>query len=369
MTALDQVNWKIILEELNKAKEKTGNAPANLGLDGGSDVGKAANTFCSQNLGTRPFLDISHKCANILEHKLSKNEKWNKFLTFMTDCKRRIVQTKIGFLSPPKQRTKARFLGLGRTTHWALRILNSSGMGDITADEFSKFDLYLTGVEEFKDDVQLWDEGFSILEDIQKEIKHNGLTRGTDDGLIKSTSTILEELIKLKTLGIPLKKSPVEGEGPSLDMAMCNEGSFFYNTKTQSVVDGSSEPTSTQTKETNLLSNFAQEVAAEAIAFIKSEELKLVPGESILASTDILESFFGIWKYKAPEDALCGITGIVLALPLYTKHLSEELVKAAMETIHWDDVEKWVAEHLGSSMFARRLEILDYEGQEVGINL
>lgn len=30
--------------------------------------------------------------------------------------------------------------------------------------------------------------------------------------------------------------------------------------------------------------------------------------------------------------------GIVLALPLYTKHLSEELVKSAMETVHWDAV-------------------------------
>jgi hypothetical protein len=38
------------------------------------------------------------------------------------------------------------------------------------------------------------------------------------------------------------------------------------------------------------------------------EELQLKEGETILASTDILESYFGLWKYMAPDDALCGVT-------------------------------------------------------------
>jgi len=308
MEALETVTSEVILQQLNKAKDKVGCAPAHLGSDGGSDVCKAKRLFCEINPYTRPSIDISHKCANIMKGILKNDERWNAFTTFITECKRCIVQTNIGFLSPPKQRTKARFLGLSRTTKWALKIISAEGMADLTAEEFVKCDQYLAGIYEFEEDNIKWNEAFEVLEDMQREIKRNGLTRGTSDGTVNGSSCILEKLIEDKIL----------------------------------------------------ISECARTAAAQVIDFVKIEELQLKEGETILASTDILESYFGLWKYMAPEDAMCGVTSIVLGLPVYSRRLTDNLIKAALEGVDWDEPNKWAKENLGPSMFARRLATLKF---------
>lgn len=317
MEALETVNSETILGQLNKAKVKVGSAPANLGSDGGSDVNKAKGIFCKENPSTCLFLDISHKCANIMKSLLKDDDRWKKFTTFVTESKRQIVQTNIGFISPPKQRAKARFLGLSRTTKWAFKLLNAEGMADLTVEEFVKYDQYLTDIHEFEDDIVKWDEAFEISEEIQKEVKCNGLTRGTRDGTINGTSRILRELVVNKTE----------------------------------------------------MSEFARRAATEMIDFLAKEELQLKEGETILASTDILESYFGLWKYMAPEDALCGVTNIVLGLPVYSKQLTDDLIKDALESVDWNEPNEWAKENLGPSMFARRIATLkmsEAEWTEIG---
>jgi hypothetical protein len=306
MEALETVNAETILEQLNKAKNKVGSAPAHLLSDGGSDVNKAKRNFCKENPCTKPSLDISHKCANIMKGRLKNNQRWKTFTTFATDSKRQIVQTNIGFISPPKQRTKARFLGLSRTTKWAFKLLYAEGMADFTVDEFVKYDQYLAGIHEFEEDIVEWNEAFEILEEIQKEVKCYGLTRGTKNGAIKGTSSILREVVVNKTQ----------------------------------------------------MSGFAREVAIEAIDFLVKEELQLKEGETILASTDILESYFGLWKYMAPDDALCGVTSIVLGLPVYSKRLTDDLIKDALESVDWNEPNEWAKKNLGPSMFAKRIATL-----------
>jgi hypothetical protein len=323
MEALETVNAETILEQLNKAKNKVGSAPAYLGSDGGSDVNKAKSNFCKENPSTCPFLDISHKCANIMKGLLNDDEKWKAFTTFVAECKRQIVQTNIGFLSPPKQRTKARFLGVSRVIQWAFNLLNAEGMGDLTPDEFAKVVQYLGGIHEFANDIVEWNEAFEIVEEVQKEVKRNGLTRGTKNGTIKGTNCILMELVVNKTQ----------------------------------------------------MSKFAHKAAHEIINFLAKEELQLEEGETTLASTDILESYFGLWKYMAPEDALCGVTSIVLGLPAYSTELTDDLIKEALEGLDWNEPNKWAEENLGPSMFARRIAMLKIDeskwtenGDEIAVN-
>jgi hypothetical protein len=323
MEALETVTAAVIIQQLNKAKDKVGCAPAHLGSDGGHDICCAKRLFCEENPCTHPFLDISHKCANIMKSLLKDNVRWNAFTTFMTECKRCIVQTNIGFLCPPKQRTKARFLGSSRLTKWAVKLLKAEGMADLTPEEFAKYDQYLAGICEFEEDVVEWDEAFEILEEIQKEVKCNGLTRGTKNGAIKGTSRILRELIVNRTQ----------------------------------------------------MSEFACGAANEAIIFLAKEELQLQEGETILASTDILESYFGIWDYMASDDTSCGITSIVLGLVVYSKLLTDSLIKDALESVDWDEPSEWAKKNLGSSMFARRTatlkmnEVLETEiGDEITVN-
>jgi len=123
------------------------------------------------------------------------------------------------------------------------------------------------------------------------------------------------------------------------------------------------------------MSEFARGAATEVIDFLAKEELQLKEGETILASTDILESYFGLWKYMAPEDALCGVTSIVLGLPVYSKRLTDDLIKDALENVDWDEPNEWAKKNLGPSMFARRIATLKMSeaaetetGDEISVN-
>jgi len=301
MEALDCVNGEVILQQLNKVKLKIGAACRYVLLDGGSDVNKGVKNFCEENNGVVSLQDISHKIANIMKGILKEDPTWNEFIKYVDASKRHICQSSIGFLSPPKQRTKARFLGLSRVTKWACKVLCADGMGDLEIEDLIKCNLYLGGLDNFSEEIFQWDMAFEVSEKIQKEIKIKGLTRGVNGG--KSTSQKLEEMLS----------------------------------------------------EDELLTEYVRKIAATIIAFVREEEKKLKEGDVVMGSTDILESLNGIWKTLSPEDALCGCTKSTLILPVFTRKLSDELIKAAMEKVSWDDVTDWCEINLGSSMFSKRL--------------
>lgn len=65
-----------------------------------------------------------------------------------------------------------------------------------------------------------------------------------------------------------------------------------------------------------------------------------------IISSDIIESCFGMLKATKSPDKLCGITKHVLVLPLAMMFTSRQKrlefdFKAAMENVHYKDLEEW----------------------------
>jgi hypothetical protein len=303
MKILEKTAYEFTLSELEQIVEKCG-LPLFILSDEGSDLAKGIRIFIEKNPGIQHLNDISHKISNILKGELEDNLKWKEFCQVITKMKQRMTNTIIAHMCPPKLRQKMRFLNIRNPIEYAFKMLNIN-IDSLPKNERKDFITYIKKpLEAFKDEIIQWYEVTSFITEVETEIKHNGLTRG--DGIqIRSTSEILA--------------------------ARCQKRLFSENE----------------------MKTFNQ-----ILEFVKKQEAKLSPGQTIIGSSDIIESMFGKWKSMSPEDSMAGITNKIFILPLLTVNLTVELIKKALEDTPIKKIEEWQKNTLGKTMYAKRRAIL-----------
>lgn len=95
------------------------------------------------------------------------------------------------------------------------------------------------------------------------------------------------------------------------------------------------------------------------IEYLKTETSQIMPGETLLASSDILESILGKYKMFSSGCPLKEIGKMLLTIPLCTIELAAAIVKQAMEKIRNCDVDDWANKVLGPSMLSKRRAIFN----------
>ena len=311
MVVIKSTAHEFILKELEAVAKKCG-LPSFILSDEGSDLAKGIRIFIENNLGIEHLHDISHKLSNILKSVLEKNIKWKEFCEVVTNIKQKLKLSEIAEICPPKFRQKVRYLNVRDPIAWAVMMLNMN-LKKLNAQQKIKFNEYIKEpLESFRSDIVQWKEYTDFITFVETEIKHNGLTRGNEFKNIKSTSEILANYLKDRVIS-----------------------------KTGTIHD-------------------------RILEFVKSQEAKLSPGESMIASSDIIESLFGKWKSMVSEDSMAGITDMILLLPLLTVNLTEGLVIKALEDTPIQKIENWNKENLGTTMYAKRHAILRKKTRKKG---
>lgn len=99
----------------------------------------------------------------------------------------------------------------------------------------------------------------------------------------------------------------------------------------------------------------ARDVAARLRTAVRTEGAQAQPGESLVGSTEVLESTFGTLKRLEGSYAGDGFTGLSLALGAILGDRSEEQVREALEAVPKKEAEGWVKRLLGTTvqMFRR----------------
>jgi hypothetical protein len=99
----------------------------------------------------------------------------------------------------------------------------------------------------------------------------------------------------------------------------------------------------------------ARDVAARLRTAVRTEGAQAQPGESLVGSTEVLESTFGTLKRLEGSYAGDGFTGLSLALGAILGDRSEEQVREALEAVPKKEAEGWVRRLLGTTvqMFRR----------------
>ena len=85
-------------------------------------------------------------------------------------------------------------------------------------------------------------------------------------------------------------------------------------------------------------------------SYLKENLAKASPFTQVIASSDVIESTFGKFKHRQPDNPSLGITIGVLTIPNFGKKASLSLVKKAMESTPIQLIHQWKDENLINPM-------------------
>ena len=97
--------------------------------DGGCDLAKAVRVLCERGFPSHSIDDISHMIANLLKHEYGNHPLFAVFISACGKASKKLKQTILACLAPPKVSIKARFMNLHRLVLWADRLLKHSPAG------------------------------------------------------------------------------------------------------------------------------------------------------------------------------------------------------------------------------------------------
>lgn len=116
-------NGETIAEFLCEVFAKVGFFPAAFLKDGGTDLEKAIRLLNEQGSSFECIDDLSHMVANLFKHEYAEDPLFDTFITACGQVSKKLKQTLLACLAPPKISTKARFMNLHRLVEWADKLL------------------------------------------------------------------------------------------------------------------------------------------------------------------------------------------------------------------------------------------------------
>ena len=256
--------------------------PRVLVSDAGSDIKKAASLFCERSSQTDWVPDVGHRMARLLEAELKGDPKWESFLSQAAQCRSRCQQTPLSPWLPPPQRSKARWMNLQPLITWGVKMTQNPMPAWAEAREFKRLFDWLY---EFEEDLGDYWTMMHMGQETCRIIKQGGIGS--------------------------------ESLGNCREMLKEHAGDARLRRHAAGIRD-----------------------------YLKEAESKLKPGETLLGSSDIIESVFGKYKFLVERSPQKEITRLILSIGALTSKRTPELVRAAMETIKMESVANWFKKYV-----------------------
>lgn len=266
-------------------------APQQIVTDHGADLTKGIRLLRQTFPQIIDTYDISHKLACVMKAELSKDRRWQEFLTACTQTRPQLQQTQGSHLMPPEVRVKARYMNLNRQVSWAQKTLSyldcpddpelAKKLGVTTEQARLWVDERLGWLRSFKDDMVLYGAMMLVIEVAQTVVKKEGLRKDSVQRLSLALPTDLPNHPRL------------------------------------------------------------QHMTDRVNRFLMDESANLPDHQGYLGSSDIIESFFGKRKLFTQNSSYKGIGPNILLLPLLTVTWNFELISIALESTNSAAVEEW----------------------------
>ena len=361
LEVMSNCNGILVEEKLIDLSERVG-VPKQIVADRGSDIKKGIELYQQKNTEVIYTYDATHFMANLLKKELSSDKKYQDFVQECLIARQRIQQTELYFLTPPKQRSKSRDSNLDIWVDWGIKILNYEDRNDfkeisdcfiVDREALGKLSQELDEITRLKLEKiagKIFKRKSSFMEEIEKILgsktyfdKGERICQASDLGRRKFESKLgwvkkyKEELITysqmLEVVKIILHQ--VKEKGLTKNSVSLFESSM-KNIKVREGCEG---------------------VINKFIEYLSSETSRIFPGETLLASSDVLESILGKYKIFSSGCPLKEIGKMLLTIPLCTIEICDRTVKQAMEKVRSCDVDDWSQQVLGPSMLYKRRAI------------
>jgi len=159
--------------------------------DGGTDLAKAVRLLNEEGHSSLCIDDISHVSANILRHKYQNDPMYDIFISACGKASKKLKQTILACLAPPKVSTKARFMNIHRLLRWADKLLKLSPRGRASKNSLvSKLRANFDALPECKSFIKSFLCDVNALLDCQKILKTTGLNDDTYEYCLQVIETL-----------------------------------------------------------------------------------------------------------------------------------------------------------------------------------
>ena len=295
-------NGKLVANELQKLESTMGKFKYAVG-DYGSDLRSGLV------LSMIPHVhDLSHLIALIIEKLYKNDDRFIEFKDKMSNMRSQFAQTNIAAIVPPKGRKKSEYQSFDKIIKWGNAALNLIDNKLNDSEQTKHLEEYfetktldrikteLSWISDYSELITELSEINHAIKGVEKELKHNGLSK-------LSFEKCREILEKLES----------------------NNGKEFK----------------------------------KILIFKINQQIQLLPNtDTILFSSDILESIFGKYKNRVSENPMASITCLMLIIAAFTCNLTEDSVKQSIENVKIVDIKKWSQENIGISLFKKRKILL-----------
>jgi transposase-like protein len=252
-----------------------------------------------RNFNSLQIRDISHTLGIFMERVYSKDDEFISYMKELAQVKFKHVMNPVAYLLPPKQRSIARFLNLSQIVEWSDKILKN--YNKLTSEEKTVFS-FIPHYQSFIDELR---SVLFCINSIEYEIKHNGLS-------LKSVKKCIE----------------------FIKQNLCSSNKRVIKISKQ-------------------------------IGDYLSDEVRKLPFSKTCwhASSDVIESLFGVYKCRKSPNPLHGITPFVLFLPLHTRIGTKNGVvsfdfKSSLESVFMSDIDDWKNNKLLENQVCKRIKTL-----------
>ena len=288
---------KVINEVLEEAATITGMPPICIISDEGAENKKGARLFIQRHSKTLHLFDASHKINNCLKQELNNDPVWLTFKEKAANSVQHLKLSSIAYLTPPRQRCKARMHSAFYLIDWGMSILHfldSEKAITLTIDERSKIEW----VRQYQFALPTYMYFQKICEHALNIVHEQGYFLGMENVFCKRTEYL----------------------------SSTDQGCIKFQNKIK--------------------------------VLLQKEGQKIPEGVHYPGSTEILESLFG--KFKAIEDnhASSGMTSLVLAIPALLGRLDESIIAKALSEVSNSDVKEWIDKNMGQTFLSKRRHAL-----------
>lgn len=290
---MEKSNKEKIKQALLIAKKRIG-IPKQIISDSGSDIKGGIQTFIEDHSETIFTYDIVHKLSCLVKSELYQNKKWQDFTEKVSETKQKTKQTVTSFLAPLHQRKKARWINVDVTIDWAKKIKAlSKNFKPIYGVNSTLFKEKLGWIDQYNKQIEEYDQITKLTQIARNQVREKGLYQNSEK----------EFVLAIKDMDLKPK---------------------------------------------------AKRISNGIRKYLKEEGEKAKDGERLLASTEILESFIGKYKYHATGSALKDFTTMTLSMASCLGQITSDFIKEAFEAFSWQEVQEWCKSIIGQSDYSKR---------------
>ena len=331
--------------------------------DHGSDIHKGVKLLLENHEDTIYTYDITHKMSLLLKHELKDDERFQAFMEKCAITLRKVQQTELNCIKPPAQRNKSRFHNIDTHVKWAEDVLGYQGGGDFS-----------TLGTQFIMDAKTFRVAWKMLDAKSRTVlcRMPWTTYETKEEFVHAFITHLGDEFSERNIEL-ICQAADEGKrrfeeyfgwvvGYQADIALYSQFIEIVKVAEKQVKGQGLNRESKILFEQSMMGKVflpgAQHFKKNVIDYLSEECGHIPKGQTLLGTSDVLESIIGKYKQFAARSPLREIGKRILAIPLFTVDMVGELVKTAMESVRGIDVNDWAKRTFGKSPLAKRRAVL-----------